>query len=61
MTVKKLLEQFQTFTGNVYVYDDITCCIEYDRYDTDDTESIISDAEVVDYELNFNRLYIKIK
>lgn len=59
MTVRELLNNFQLFKGKVYVYqgefgDNL-------EFDTDDDEEILSDATVVEYELNYGTLYIRIK
>ena len=59
MTVRELLNNFQLFKGKVYVYqgefgDNL-------EFDVDDDEEILSDAEVVEYELNYGTLYIRIK
>ena len=57
MTVKELLDDFQLFKGKIYV------CQGWDtlELDRDDDEEILLNAEVVEYELNYNALYIKIK
>ena len=59
MTVRELLNDFQLFKGKIYVYqgefgDNI-------EFDVNDDEEILSNAEVVEYELNYGTLYIKIK
>lgn len=57
MTVKELLNDFQLFTGKIYVYQGWDTL----EFDVDDDEDILSNAEVVEYELNYGKLYIKIK
>lgn len=59
MTVRELLNDLQPFKGKIYVYqgefgDNL-------EFDANDDEEILSDAEVVEYELNYGTLYIKIK
>lgn len=57
MTVRELLDDFQLFKGKIYVYQGWDTL----EFDVDDDEEILSNAEVVDYELNYGKLYIKIK
>lgn len=57
MTVKELLNDFQLFKGKIYVYQGWNTL----EFDVDDDEEILSNAEVVEYELNYGKLYIKIK
>lgn len=60
MTVKELVNQYQTFTGKIYVYsEEVGYNLEF-SVDDDDYE-ILSNAEVTNYELNYNNLYIEIK
>ena len=61
MTVRELLDDFQLFKGKIYVYrEEVGDNLEFDA---NDDEEILSNAEVVEYELNFRQgiLYIKIK
>jgi hypothetical protein len=59
MTVRKLLDDFQRFEGKILVYQgEVWNNLEFDA---DDEEEILSNAEVVDYELNYGTLYIEIK
>ena len=55
MTVKELLNDFQLFKGKIYVYQGWDTL----ELDTDD-DAILLNAEVVEYELNYGTLYIKI-
>lgn len=57
MTVRELLDDFQLFKGKIYVYQGWDTL----ELDTDDDEEILLNAEVVEYELNYDKLYIKIK
>lgn len=59
MTVRELLNDLQPFKGKIYVYqgefgDNL-------EFDVDDEEEILSGSEVVEYELNYGTLYIRIK
>ena len=58
MTVRELVNDLSAFKGKIYVYREFECNIEFDA---DDDEEILSDAEVVEYELNYGTLYIQIK
>ena len=59
MTVRELLDDFQLFKGKIYVYQgEVGDNLEFDA---NDDEEILSNAEVVEYELNYGTLYIKIK
>ena len=58
MTVRELLDDFQLFKGKIYVYqgeagDNL-------EFNVNDDEEILSNAEVIEYELNYGTLYIKI-
>lgn len=57
MTVKELLNDFQLFKGKIYVYQGWDTL----EFDVNDDEEILSDAEVVEYELNYDTLYIRIE
>ncbi len=59
MTVRELLNNFQLFKGKIYVYQGEFG--DYLGFDADDDEEILSNAEVVEYELNYGALYIRIK
>ncbi len=59
MTVRELLDDFQLFKGKIYVYregfwDNL-------EFNATDNEEILSNAEVVEYELNYGTLYIEIE
>lgn len=59
MTIRELLDELKLFKGKIYVYregfwDNL-------EFDANDNEEILSNAEVVDYELNYGTLYIEIK
>ena len=59
MTVKELLDDFQLFKGKIYVYQgEVGNNLELD---TNDDEENLLNAEVVEYELNYGTLYIKIE
>lgn len=59
MTVREIVNDLQSFKGKICVYQgDIRDSLEFDA---DDDEEILSDAEVVKYELDHDTLYIEIK
>lgn len=61
MKVKDLVNQYQTFTGKIYVYcEEVGYNLEFDMWNDDD-EEILSNSEVIEYEFYCNNLYIKIK
>ena len=52
-------DNFQLFKGKIYVYQkEVWDNIELD---SNDDEEILLNAEVVEYELNYGTLYIRIK